>query len=198
MEHLSKTFTLLETRPNGEGREVFVTFDLVQELFSYEDPKAEIIKKVQGQTCFASLRGSTEIDEKTKKKYRLSCRDIKMFRNYYLYLFGLPMKLKDPGTKLDSKLNELIFLGQEVYALKVTYASDVGKDTWYFYLDKKDYRLRGCRFYHDESKNDGEYIVFEGELTTGHMRLPQKRTWYVNKNDRLLGSDTLKAADSFR
>jgi len=49
----------------------------------------------------------------------------------------------------------------------------------------------GYRFYHDESANDGEYILLEGETTDGSVRLPKRRTWYTHKDDRLLGTDVL-------
>ena len=49
----------------------------------------------------------------------------------------------------------------------------------------------GYRFYHDESANDGEYILLEGETTDGTVRLPKSRTWYTHKDDRLLGTDVL-------
>jgi len=51
--------------------------------------------------------------------------------------------------------------------------------------------LRGYRFYHDESVNDGEYITIEGEELIEEIRYPKTRKWYVNKNDEYLGADEL-------
>ena len=65
---------------------------------------------------------------------------------------GLPMKLKDPGTKLDPKVYNKRLKGEEYWCIKVNYEETVGKDTWYFYFDKNDYRLRHYQFYHDEAK----------------------------------------------
>ena len=55
--------------------------------------------------------------------------------------------------------------GQAVYALRVTYDESVGKDTWYFYLDRKTCALVGHRFYHDEAVGDGEYAVLSEEVS---------------------------------
>ena len=51
----------------------------------------------------------------------------------------------------------------------------------------------GCRFYHDESANDGEYITFEGLAEGGGLRLPRYREWYTNNGDRFLGSDEIRS-----
>lgn len=47
--------------------------------------------------------------------------------------------------------------------------------------------------YHDEAANDGEYIPLEGEEIINGIRFPKTRTWFVNKDGRLLGADILEA-----
>ena len=77
--------------------------------------------------------------------------------------------------------------------LKVTYDEAVGQDTWYFYLDRKTYALVGYRFYHDESKNDGEYILLEGEASGAGLKLPKTRKWYRHEDDGFLGTDIIES-----
>ena len=103
------------------------------------------------------------------------------------------MKLKDPGTIVhpDAKVQD--FFGQSLIEIKVTYDPLVGADTWYIYFDPKDFSLKGYRFYHDEEINDGEYILFEGELSYRNVRIPKQRKWYTHKEDRYLGADILKS-----
>jgi hypothetical protein len=55
-------------------------------------------------------------------------------QNYYTYLYGLPMKLKDPGT-ISSVVNRKNFLGKEYLVLKVKYEESIGTDSWYFILN---------------------------------------------------------------
>jgi len=123
---------------------------------------------------------------------RLS-RDGGMFwRDYYTYLAGLPMKLRDAGTIIEPRVILTEFMGRAVEAIKVTYDPEVGGDTWYFYFDPDSAELVGCRFYHDESLNDGEYIVLEGLIEADGVRIPRKRSWYMNADDEYLGDDTIE------
>jgi len=115
----------------------------------------------------------------------------RVLRNYLTYLYGLPMKLRDAGTRLDPTPQRTSFQGRDVWALKVTYDPSVGTDTWYFYLDPETAALVGYRFYHDEAKGDGEYVVLEGEAEDGGLRIPKVRRWYTNPDDTYLATDTL-------
>lgn len=138
------------------------------------------------------VEGSADVDDETRENLRLA-RDGGMFwRDYFSYLAGLPMKLRDPGTIIDPEPISTEFMGRPVDAVRVTYDPEVGGDTWYFYFDPDSAELVGCRFYHDEAANDGEYIVFEGLIEAGGMRIPRKRSWYVNADDRFLGDDLIE------
>lgn len=189
----NQTLELKESRPNRTERQVLVTLDIPNERFEYvmDDGKNKITRSLNGGSCSASLNGSTQFSQEEEQKYRLSCERVKWYRNYYLYLYELPMKLTDPGTNLADQVTQSKFQNKEVLSLKVTYDESVGKDTWYFYFDPNNYRLVGNRFYHDESKNDGEYITLEDEYRLRNMRLPKIRKWYYNNDHKYLGSDVL-------
>lgn len=111
------------------------------------------------------------------------------WRNYYSYIYGLPMKLTDKGTNVDQKVQQTQFDGKDVLALKVTYDAAVGKDIWYFYFNPNTYALEGYRFYHDEAINDGEYILINGLEIKNGMRIPKDRAWYTNDQNKWLGTD---------
>ncbi len=114
-----------------------------------------------------------------------------MYKNYYTYLYGLPMKLKDPGTIIDDKVERKVFHGKEYLVLKVTYTEDVGKDIWYFYFNPKTYAMEVYQFFHDEAENDGEYILLTEEKSINDIIMPKNRAWYTNKENKLLGTDIL-------
>ena len=78
-----------------------------------------------------------------------------------------------------------------VLSLRVTYDPEAEGDTRHFISIPTPPHLIGYQFFHDESANDGEYIVLEGEVSGGGLRLPKTSTWYTNAEDRLLGTDTL-------
>ena len=137
-----------------------------------------------------TLDGRSEVTEEEKKTHRLSCERLTTMANYYTYLWGLPMKLRDPGTVL-GRVTATTFEDR----LSTTSGSPtkprVGEDIWYFYFDRETFALVGYRFYHDEAKNDGEVIFLEDEVAAEGLRLPKKRTWVTHKDEKILGTDTL-------
>ncbi len=181
----------LETRPEGTDRHSEVLIDIPTERFEMVRKGEHRIAGVMAPgRCEMTLDGRSELSDKEREKHRLSCDRLRLMRNYYLYLWALPMKLHDPGTQLGA-VTATNFVEQQVWGLRVTYEEAVGKDIWYFYFDRQSAALVGYRFYHDESKNDGEYIVLEGEVEAAGLRLPKSRSWYTHHDDRLLGTDTL-------
>ncbi|MXY29667.1 MAG: hypothetical protein F4043_07810 [Gammaproteobacteria bacterium] len=149
--------------------------------------------EVSGEVWAATVDGDGSPDEEALARMRLDREDGVFWRSYYGFLAGLPMKIADPGARLDPEVAETTFEGRDVRAVRVTYDPEVGGDTWYFYFAADTAELVGCRFYHDESANDGEYITFEGLAEGGGLRLPRYREWYTNEGDRFLGSDEIRS-----
>ena len=112
-------------------------------------------------------------------------------RDSYTYLYGLPMKLKDPGTILYPVVKRKKFKEKEYLVLKVTYEESVGKDIWYFYFNPLTYAMEVYQFFKDESKNDGEYIILEDIVEVSGIKMPKIRSWFFNKDDKYLGKDIL-------
>lgn len=137
------------------------------------------------------VNGSSDVSEADKARLRLA--EAPLYRDYCEYLYGMPMKLRDPGTIIEPNPSSMRFNDRVVWRLKVRYDPEVGKDTWYFYFDHDTFALVGYRFYHDESKNDGEYIVFDGEIVdeVSGLRLPKVRAWYYNDGDGHLATDNI-------
>ena len=59
---------------------------------------------------------------------RTPCEMAVFFKDYYTYLYGLPMKLKDPGTLLDQKAERVTFKGKEYLKISVKYDEAIGTD----------------------------------------------------------------------
>lgn len=185
--------TLEEARPTGGGRSTVLLFDSAGERFEWrrdEDGRTSE-GRLNGGDCELRLDGELDFGAEERDRYRLTCDRLRWWRDYYGYLWGLPMKLRDPGTILDPEVRETEFDGKPVLAIKVTYEEAVGGDTWYFYFDPDTKGLTGYRFYHDEAANDGEYVLLRGEVAAQGLRLPRARTWYTHLEDELLGTDTL-------
>jgi len=185
--------TLKESRPGGGDRSSQIMLDIAGEHVRIERQSDEhlLVQELIGDQITHTLDGRTDFDTAEIRKHRISDERAVTMKNYYLYLYGLPMKLKDPGTQISDQVMDESFNNIPAWKLKVTYEASVGDDIWYFYFAKDDQRLVGYRFYHDESANDGEYITLEGEAKVGKLLLPKKRSWYMNKDDRFLGSDMI-------
>lgn len=184
---------LRETRPDGTERRTRIQFHNALDSFEIltQRNEAEIEGLMAAGECIMTLNGSTKFSDAEREEYRLTCDRLGWLRDYYTYLWGLPMKLGDPGTLIDQDVTAGSYQKQEVWSVRVTYDDSVGSDTWYFYFDQQSYALVGYRFYHDEAKGDGEYIVLEGETEVSGLKIPTQRAWYVNADDRHLGNDIL-------
>ncbi len=187
------TFNVTMETPNKPNRVTELKINLPEEYFyskaTRDTSTTEFI--LEKDNCKILYNGTSGFSEEIAKEKRLSCDRATMYKNYYTYLYGLPMKLKDPGTIIDKKVALKKFKGKEYLVLKATYEKGIGKDIWYFYFDPNTYAMEIYQFFHEEAKNDGEYILLTEEVTINDIKMPKNRAWYTNKEDKLLGTDIL-------
>ena len=188
------TFVVVMETLGVDPRYSQITLDQPADRFHLQVRKGETEKTYEWNAgaCSLTFNGKAEFPEEVAKEHRLTCERAQMYRNYYTYLYGLPMKLRDPGTRISPEVKKKTFHGKEYWVLEVRYDPEVGQDQWYFYFDPQTYALQAYQFYHNPAKKDGEYIILEREHRLGGMRLPKIRTWYTNKAEKLLGTDTLQ------
>ncbi|MEP1257796.1 DUF6503 family protein [Algoriphagus sp.] len=113
-------------------------------------------------------------------------------RNYYTFLWGLPMKLQDDGTTIDLLATMEELNGREYHVVRVPYE----KDSWYFYLEPETYRMAAYKFYQDEANQLGEIIYLEGLVEFDGMKIPANRSWYRTEKPEFLGTDKLVRIES--
>lgn len=101
--------------PNGNKRLSEISIDLPQEYFKLSSLKNEnkVEHVVNKNKSYFSLNGKTEFSEEEVKTYNLTETRAKFMRNYYTFLYGLPMKLNDPGTIIDPVVEKKEFMGKE-------------------------------------------------------------------------------------
>ncbi|WP_373941273.1 DUF6503 family protein [Polaribacter sejongensis] len=180
--------------PEKSSRKSKIGINLPKEYFSVKATRDTITTEYtvdKGISSF-TFNGDNNLSEAIKKKFNLNAERAKMYKNYYTYLFGLPMKLKDEGTIIDQKVAKKTFKGKEYLVLKATYSKEVGKDTWYFYFDPSTYAMEVYQFF-KEKKDSGEYILLSGLETINNIKMPKNRAWYYNKDDGYLGTDILSS-----
>ena len=186
--------TFRETRPDGDDRHAVVVVDVPGERFVHSTGDPPIQSRLFGTACSFVIDGREPTTEE-RETHRLACDRLVRRRDYYTFLWGLPMKLRDPGTRL-GPVEAATFEGEPTWQLRVTWDEAVGTDIWYFYFDVETARMVGYRFYHDEAAGDGEVIVLSGELEAAGMRLPAERAWTTHLDDRYLGTDILTALEA--
>lgn len=179
-----------ETRPNGPDRLTTIVIDVPREYFlrAVEGPP-KTAQLLDSEGCSLSVAGRPPTEEEIEE-HGLTCDRTRMLRNYYTYLWGLPMKLRDPGTNL-GPVKAATFDGKPAWEMRVTYDEGVGGDIWYVYFDPATAAMIGYRFYHDEAAGDGEVIVLSGEVEAAGLRLPAERAWTTHQDERYLGTDVL-------
>ena len=191
-ENFKGTLWVTMETPKSPKRVSEIKIDLPNQLFSVKatsdkNTSEYIVNKDVIDIVFNGVKNPSE---DVLKKNKLSKERAKMYQNYYTYLYGLPMKLNDPGTIIEEKTMKKTFKGKEYLVLKATYTKEVGKDTWYFYFNPKTYAMEVYQFFKDSPKS-GEYILLTGEETINGVKMPKNRAWYYNKNDGYLGTDIL-------
>lgn len=186
------SFKVAMETPKSPKRISEISIDLQEQFFSLKTKRGtnNTTYKIDKNEVIISFNGETDLSSTTLEKNNLSKDRAKMYQNYYTYLYGLPMKLKDAGTIIHQKVARKKFKGKEYLVLKATYTKAVGKDTWYFYFNPKTFAMEVYQFF-KETENSGEYILLSGIETINDIKIPKNRAWYYNKDNKYLGTDIL-------
>lgn len=191
------TLSITMASPDKEDRISKITLNLPKQYFKLVANRGgtTVFQELQKDSCVLKLNGNKTISKEDTQKHGLTCDRAETMKNYYTYLYGLPMKLRDAGTIIDPKIERKMFKGKEYLVLKVTYPETVGNDIWYFYFDPATYAMEVYQFYHDESLNEGEYILLSEQEELSGIRMPKIRKWYKNMDDEYLGTDILSKVE---
>lgn len=191
--HFQARLSFTVVYPGKKDRKRKIHLDNKNDIFSFWAQYDEGLlnyNTIKDQSS-ARWNNSTVISDEIAKKYRISNDRAIMYRDYYSYLYGMPMKIKSVGTLVDPAVKTLVFHGKEYHRIRVTYTPEVGNDIWYFYFNTSTYALEAYQFFHDEQKNDGEYILFEELKEIEGIKIPKIRHWYYNKDEKFLATDIL-------
>ena len=191
------TFNVTMTTDNTSPRESKITINLPAQYYSVNakrDGVSTTYTMDKGK-CIMAYNGKP-LNEADAKAKNITCDRAELYKNYYSYLYGLPMKLKDPGTNLNSKVEQKTFKGKTYLVLKATYDASVGSDVWSFYFNPKTYAMEIYQFYKTDDTgkvllDSGEYILLSEEAIVHGIKMPKVRAWYYNKDGKYLGTDTL-------
>lgn len=141
-------------------------------------------------SCFVKIDGKSIEPRGKIENLLLDCPQVISRSNYFLYMYGLPMKLKDAQAIIDPIPEKVNFLGKEYWSVKVHYNSPDG-GRWQFYFDTDSFSFEIAQYFHSEHADNSEYIVFDSPLKVGQMVLPARHSWYLFKNRQFIGSELL-------
>lgn len=159
--------------------------------YAFQQSDSTFSQGMRKADYYYSVDGDANVSDSTKASYQLTDERTLYLREVYEYLFGVPMKLKDPGTTIDPVLQEETFNGQPCWVMKVTYDPSTEGETWYFYINKDTYLLAGYRFYFNESLGDGEFIFIDGYDSVNGLKVAKTKKWYWNKDSAHFRTDEL-------
>jgi hypothetical protein len=192
-QQLNNRFYMSIKRDGQADRYFSILINNTEDEFEYALQKGDSIisQRIKKGQSYYAINGDANMSEEIKEKYQLNNERTLYMKEVYEYLYGVPMKLKDPGTIVGPVLNEETFNGKECWLVKVTYDPSTEGETWYFYIDKETFLLAGYRFYFDESKGDGEFIYIEGYESLNGLKLPRLKKWHWNKDSVYFRTDEL-------
>ncbi|GAA3558994.1 hypothetical protein GCM10022395_07590 [Snuella lapsa] len=184
--------------PKNTNRYSTINIDLPNEYFYLKARRDTLTTEytIHKDKCSIILNGKATPSDTLLKKHSITCKRGQLLKNYYTYLYGLPMKLKDPGTIINDTVTQKHFNGKDYLVLQISYDKSVGNDVWYFYFDPKTYAMEVYQFYKTDKngsikEQSGEYILLTEEMVINGIKMPKNRAWYYNKDNNYLGTDIL-------
>lgn len=156
---------------NNELEKLVVTIDVPKNAFVYNNTFRKVIVSMSADSCHVVSGEAT-------------CASYSWTKNFYTYVWGLPMKLNDFETPLAEEVKTVTFDGMLCYELNVNYEND----TWFYFINKKTYQLEGFKFYTNQERTKGETVYLSKIKTVGGMQIPSFRKWTDVVTDSILGT----------
>lgn len=176
-----------------------VSINFIDDYFNYTSikEKNQTIEQIvdKGVGYYKVNNKKNQASPELIAKYYLGEKQSKFWKNFFVYLYGLPIKLQDKGAIIQDEVYKKHFHGKQYFVLKVNYSPTVGKEVWYFYINPKTYALEAYQFYHNQADNDGEYILLDELEEYNGIKIPKIRTWFMNKDNKQVGVDILIKVD---
>ena len=197
-QHFSDSLEIITKAPKTKDRTSTVKINLPEKSFELVSVQGDIVTEY---TVFKdSIVTAAKLDmSKPDSTFVMGKKDFKravFMRDYYTYLYGLPMKLKDKGTVISYEIKRDTLNEKEYLVLRADYEPAVGSDVWFFYIDPETYRMEAYQFYKQKQPRikdpqTGEYILLSEEVEINGIKIPKIREWYYNKNNEYLATDTI-------
>lgn len=174
--------------PNGQWHQLRAQIDIASTVIR------------EGKEDFSERQLIMKLDENYFKMvqdtvvHEFPCTDCdraKMYNDYFRFLLGQPMKLKDEGVIIEDNIMQKTYKGKEYNVIKVTYEPEVGTYTWLFYFDSQTSELQLTEFSKDGTFQNGETIELNDKKRYQDMLLPGQLKWFVLPDRTFLAEENI-------
>ena len=142
-------------------------------------------------SCIVRLNGKDIPQVGSLENFLLDCENIKGRTNYWVYMYGLPMKLKDEQVHFVGKPEKVSFLDKVHWRIRVNYNPGQSDEYWQFFFDTETFALKVAQFFHPALKGDSEYILYEETKELAGIKIPTKHSWYMYNDKEFIGFEKL-------
>jgi hypothetical protein len=146
---------------------------------------SKTIVGIKNREYFREVDGNRSPDEDLIKKYNLGDENIRYYKGWHYFHFGILMELKASGLVLEDKVETVKFQGNDCLTLKFTFDANKIKNefykgsNWTIYIDPINYSMKGLK----EIGVMNMFAVFSGILTLNGIKIPLCRTYFKNEDN---------------
>ncbi len=159
---------------------------------NWDSKKIGLSGVINSDTCYVNPNKEISKEERNEIAANLGCERISMYKDYYHYLLGIPMKLMEDKAIITDSILQRTHDDIKYDVVKINYEPLDQMPSWYFYFDQKDHSLQLCKFTSAEDENEGgEYILYNGETLSNGIKFKKRHIWLYNTPER----DTLAIED---
>ncbi len=144
-----------------------------------------------GDSCFVQKNGRLIPNKGAIENFLLECDKIKERTQYWIYMYGLPMKLMDDEVNFTTDPKVISFLQSSYWMTEVNYNLNQDEEFWRFYFNRETFALEAAQFFHPALNNDSEYILFDHLQWIQGIRLPTKHSWFMKNTNEFIGDEKL-------
>lgn len=155
--------------------DIVVQIEVAENNFKYDNKYRKVALSYPRDTCMQESENG-------------SCEQYRWTKNFYTYIWGLPMKLKDPGIHPEKETKKTFFNNYKCHVVPVHYE----KENFLFYIDTANFQLRGFEFHKNDSSGKGEKIVLKDLYEFNHIKFPRHKTYIILPENTLGGTNEVK------
>lgn len=182
-----------EPRPQNPPRYSIVTFDNASAAFELLRNRDQYLCTYQvsadGKPNIL-LDGQENFSADLVEKYRLVPQRSLDYKNFYSFMYGLPMSFIDKYKTLENA-QTTVFNGQAALVVETELKEAMISKHWRLFFHLENYKFLGIEILDMEKPGEGERIVFDGSIHLQGMRLPRMHHWYELKTYEYSGSDII-------